>query len=243
MTTTNNGRPLPWHDTATAKGLAGLRESGAVVGEPLGWLDLLLSVPSLQRVTTSHGYIIVRIGRGHALADRRGYVYEHRAVGAILYGGLLPSGVHVHHRDGDRAHNSPSNLEVLTPGLHYVEHRKRGDLRLPGEPNPVIPCACGCGERLAKYDDHGRPRRYLSGHNAAETVESPVRAAVLRVIGSEPITTTEIARLCGYGRDAVFSALVKMARFGMVERMSRREWRLCASCVTKDNAERQASLL
>ena len=29
-----------------------------------------------------------------------------------------------------------------------------------------VPCACGCGALLAPVDDRGRPRRFVSGHNA-----------------------------------------------------------------------------
>ena len=32
------------------------------------------------RVTTQHGYILVRVGVGHPMADCRGYAYEHRIV-------------------------------------------------------------------------------------------------------------------------------------------------------------------
>jgi hypothetical protein len=42
--------------------------------------------------------------------------------------------------------------------------RKPGQ-RKPGEGNPPVACACGCGERLPKYDAEGRPRKYVHGHN------------------------------------------------------------------------------
>ena len=31
--------------------------------------------------------------------------------------------------------------------------------------NPIIKCACGCGQELTLYDNHYRTRSYVSGHN------------------------------------------------------------------------------
>jgi hypothetical protein len=31
--------------------------------------------------------------------------------------------------------------------------------------NPLISCACGCGEQFNKFDSNGRPRKFISGHN------------------------------------------------------------------------------
>lgn len=36
--------------------------------------------------------------------------------------------------------------------------------RRKGEARVFIPCACGCGEQIAKWDSQGRPRRYALGH-------------------------------------------------------------------------------
>ncbi|MCE5211838.1 MAG: HNH endonuclease [Deltaproteobacteria bacterium] len=36
--------------------------------------------------------------------------------------------------------------------------------RKKGEPNPLIICACGCGETLYKYDKYGRSRLFLKEH-------------------------------------------------------------------------------
>ncbi len=32
--------------------------------------------------------------------------------------------------------------------------------------NTPVPCACGCGRLLTPFDARGRPRRFISGHNA-----------------------------------------------------------------------------
>lgn len=31
--------------------------------------------------------------------------------------------------------------------------------------NPLINCACGCGEQFNKFDNNGRTRKYRSGHH------------------------------------------------------------------------------
>jgi Na+-transporting methylmalonyl-CoA/oxaloacetate decarboxylase gamma subunit len=37
--------------------------------------------------------------------------------------------------------------------------------RLPGQPNDFIKCACGCGGELLRFDENGRPRKYLFHHS------------------------------------------------------------------------------
>lgn len=121
------------------------------------------------RVVASNGYVLVRVGVDHHLADVRGYAYEHRVVAEQKIGRRLRAGELVHHINGDKLDNRPSNLVVVNGnGEHRVHHRKRDDLRLPGEANTTIRCACGCGRSLAKFDVDGRPRRFISGHNGCK---------------------------------------------------------------------------
>ena len=119
------------------------------------------------RSVASNGYVIVRVGIGHHLADVRGYAYEHRLVAERMLGGRLLPGEQVHHRDHDKQNNAEVNLEVEASMAHHrMAHRKRASgLRLPGEENPAVPCACGCGQTFDKYDASGRPRRFITGHN------------------------------------------------------------------------------
>lgn len=68
-------------------------------------------------------------GRGNGLSYRK-YLgrHEHRVVAERMLGRpLLPKEI-VHHRDGDKLNNDPSNLEVITQG----EHMRRHGLAIPG---------------------------------------------------------------------------------------------------------------
>jgi hypothetical protein len=119
------------------------------------------------RSLASNGYMLMRVGVGHHLADVRGYAYEHRVVAEQKLGRRLHAHEHVHHIDGDKTNNAPENLEVLTAAEHRVHHRKHAHgRRLPAEANDHVDCACGCGARFARFDRWGRPRRFVSGHNS-----------------------------------------------------------------------------
>lgn len=120
------------------------------------------------RAVASNGYVLIKVGVGHHLADVRGYAYEHRLVAElVVIGRRLRPGEIVHHIDGNKANNAPENLEVvLGVAEHRLHHRtKESGLRMPGEANQTIACACGCGSTFAKFDTSGRPRRFVTGHN------------------------------------------------------------------------------
>lgn len=119
------------------------------------------------KTISSHGYILLYIGKGQHLADVRGYVYEHRLIIEKKLGRELRSGEKVHHINGNKQDNDPGNLEVVNSNAeHYFLHRKNDCLlRKPGENNPEIQCKCGCGIILLKYDKSGRPRKFVTGHN------------------------------------------------------------------------------
>jgi predicted phosphodiesterase len=118
------------------------------------------------RSIASNGYVLLRVGLNHPLADVRGYAYEHRLIAEQKIGRALIAGEVVHHRDGNKRNNIPENLEVVNGNAeHYVRHRKYQGRRLPGEENPIIACGCGCGEHFNKYDNGGRPRMFITGHN------------------------------------------------------------------------------
>lgn len=119
---------------------------------------------------TEHGYVLVRVGKDHHLADVRGYAYEHRLVAESKLGRPLEKGEIPHHINGNRQDNRPGNIEVCKSIAHHMnKHRGKGvNRRLADESNPMIQCRCGCGRWLNHYDAGGRPRIFLTGHNTGE---------------------------------------------------------------------------
>lgn len=121
------------------------------------------------RTIASNGYVLVRVGKDHHLADVRGYAYEHRLVAEEKLGRRLRPGEIPHHINKVKTDNRPENIEVVPSAHHHrVKHRTRSKrLRLPNEPNRQKACACGCGVTFREYDETGRPRVFLPGHNVA----------------------------------------------------------------------------
>lgn len=117
---------------------------------------------------------MVNLPVGHWLRTRKrdGVEYEHRVVMAIRLGRRLLGEEHVHHKNGVRDDNRLENLELCPDKLHHyaAHHRYSTDcrrvVRLPGEPNLEVECACGCGGMILRYDHKGRVRRFLPSHNA-----------------------------------------------------------------------------
>lgn len=118
------------------------------------------------RSVASNGYVLIRVGKKHHLADVRGYAYEHRLIAEQKLGRRLRPGEIVHHKDGCKSNNAPANIEILG-SIHHHNREHAGNLtqRAPGQKNPRVACACGCGHSFDRFDRSGRPRRFVSGHN------------------------------------------------------------------------------
>lgn len=119
------------------------------------------------RLKASNGYILVRVGIAHHLADVRGYAYEHRLIAEEKLQRRLNKGEMIHHVDGNKENNAAENIVICSSiAEHRLNHRKKDSVRrLPNEPNLPVTCKCGCGTTLPKYDKYGRKREYVSGHN------------------------------------------------------------------------------
>ena len=116
------------------------------------------------RYKDQRGYIYIHLP-DHPHATTNGWVAEHIVVACNSIGRLLLPNETVHHKDENKSNNDPCNLEVVTRSFHVRLHNGNSDNRQEGEENPLILCACGCGELFYKFDKRGRPRRKIHGHN------------------------------------------------------------------------------
>jgi hypothetical protein len=116
---------------------------------------------------TSHGYVVLFVGKEHHLATTNGYAYEHRLVAEQALGRRLRPGELVHHVNGNKRDNRPENIAIKNGNAeHYLLHRRPdSSRRKPGEPNLIIECLCGCGTTFSRFDSNGRARKFISGHN------------------------------------------------------------------------------
>lgn len=177
------------------------------------------------RSIASNGYILVKVGKSHHLSDVRGYAYEHRVVAEKKIGRRLRRGEVVHHIDHKKTNNHPSNLKVYKSiAHHFVEHRREGSaLRLPGQKNRLVQCACRCGQRFRKFDESGRPRKYVSGHNPSH---SPTMDGILKVLALGRLHRLEVVSRLGGSLHAAIVGLSKMKKRGLVESIGGGFWRL-----------------
>jgi len=74
------------------------------------------------RILSTHGYVKLRVGADHPLADPNGYAYEHLVV--WVSAGREPPRFNdlLHHKNEDRTDNRLANLELKTRGDHSAHH-------------------------------------------------------------------------------------------------------------------------
>ena len=196
-------------------------------------LDNIAAHATLQRMRTgacnpnwqggksiaSNGYVIVRVGKNHHLADVRGYAYEHRLVAEAKLGRTLGVGDIVHHKNGIKTDNRPENIEVMqSAAQHRNQHRKKASgRRLFDEQNPMRICKCGCGGWFFRFDKCGRPRTFIAGHNPHDISK---QEACIQAAGNGE-TVEQIAAKTGQSRLAVKVMTSKLVAEGKLQRISR----------------------
>ena len=77
------------------------------------------------------GYVKVRVGVDHPLADPNGYAYEHLVIWCAAGNPPPSEGYLLHHKDEDRQNNRLGNLALIERGDHNAHHlvdRGRDDL-------------------------------------------------------------------------------------------------------------------
>lgn len=67
----------------------------------------------------NHGYVLVK-QEDHPFADSYGYISEHRLVMEKLIGRFLDPNEIVHHIDGDKSNNKPTNLWLFTSRAEHT---------------------------------------------------------------------------------------------------------------------------
>ena len=83
------------------------------------------------RIVASTGYVKVRVGTTHPLADSKGYCYEHRLVWTGAGRTFDRPGVVLHHLNGDKLDNRLENLQMLLRAehtrIHLLERGRNAD--------------------------------------------------------------------------------------------------------------------
>lgn len=79
-----------------------------------GWND--------GRMLSSHGYVKVRVGKEHPLADPNGYAYEHLLVWVAAGNPRPEPGYLLHHKNEIKTDNRISNLDLIDRYAHGVGH-------------------------------------------------------------------------------------------------------------------------
>ena len=99
----------------------------------------------------------------HPNCSKQGYVAEHRLVMESLLGRLLTDDEVVHHKNGDKKDNSPSNLELLSrkdhSGLHFREAVAAGKICL--DTLRVLARQRMLENNPSKYTPRGNDGRYI----------------------------------------------------------------------------------
>lgn len=93
------------------------------------------------KMLNEDGYVKVRVGREHPLADPNGYAYEHLLVWAASGRPLPADNQLIHHKDEDKTNNRLDNLEIKTRSEHGAHHIADRDRDIDGRLLPRVEVA------------------------------------------------------------------------------------------------------
>ena len=98
----------------------GVHDNHAAADRQHRWTD--------ERMVNADGYVKLRVGVEHPLADPNGYAYEHLVVWVSAGNDRPPPGWMLHHRNEVKGDNRIGNLELITisdHNRHHIAGRKR----------------------------------------------------------------------------------------------------------------------
>lgn len=76
------------------------------------------------KIISSQGYVRIRVGKDHPLADPNGYAYEHLIVW-VSSGRRRPEKDEIiHHENGDKTDNRIQNLSLMSRAKHNSIHNQ-----------------------------------------------------------------------------------------------------------------------
>jgi hypothetical protein len=77
---------------------------------------------SEEKMIADNGYVKIRVGKTHPLADPHGYAYEHEVVWASAGLPMPGPGELIHHGNEVKTDNRIENLEIKPRVAHSVKH-------------------------------------------------------------------------------------------------------------------------
>lgn len=100
---------------------------------------------STKKIVNKDGYVKIRVGKEHPLADPNGYAYEHLVVWVSAGKPRPPKGFLLHHKNEVRSDNRIGNLELKKRGVHNALHNAQRGRNALGQFLPRIPAAIPTG--------------------------------------------------------------------------------------------------
>ena len=104
---------------------------------------------NIQKIVKKGEYLYAVVPE-HPKANKYGYVLAHRVIMENKLGRILEKGEVVHHLDGNKHNNDPSNLQLMTNQEHSKQHRSTGRAEV------VLHCT-NCGKEFKRFKNMVHP--------------------------------------------------------------------------------------